>query len=181
MNTYYEITDFKVESQKLSRDDVKLLLLNDMITPFTMVKRSTEADALPLLSHPDFEDSLEIEPQTTPSINLTVFLEKIEKTKTPEAKTPDTSDRRHQDLSVIITQGTKTFTGTLIDRTPRSLRLRTPSPGLKIGQEVHLLLISNNQKEKQKGLVKSFSERVDRRQKGALFYIYEITLMGIFL
>ncbi|WP_413291138.1 hypothetical protein [Bdellovibrio sp. HCB337] len=185
MAVLYEIPDIKIEDQALSADDVKLLLAQEVISPVTLVKRVSEINALPLLSHPDFQDTWDNQTLTSPSKNLVLFLNKLEETtrispSKASANKEESAERRKDEILVFLSQGTKTISGTLIDRSSQGVRVMTTAMGIKVGQTVDVLIVTSQSKDKQKGTVKSFVERADRRKRGSFFYIYEITLGGIF-
>jgi hypothetical protein len=187
MTWTYIIPDIEVANQDLSFEDIKTLLHQEVISPFSLVKRSTEIVAMPLISHPDFEDEVENTVATSPSKKVVAFLERLEDIKNGVGRADFTSlskkieggaNRRKEEVIVILTQGTKTYSGTLVDRSGQErMRVITREMGLKIGQEVEILVVSRILRERLYGVAKVLTERADRREKGAFFCLYEIVLV----
>jgi len=183
----YVIPDIEIENQELSLEDIKMLLRKEVISPFSLVKRSSEIVAMPLISHPDFEDEPESTVATPPSKNVVAFLERLEEIKNGAGPTDFTSlskkteggaNRRKEEVTVILTQGARTFTGTLVDRSGQErMRVITREMGLKIGQSVEILVVSRILRERLNGMAKVLTERADRREKGAFYCLYEIVLI----
>lgn len=179
----YELIDYDVRDQNLSIEDIQYLLSANLVSPFAMVRRVNEITAYPILSHPDFSSEIlktKLKSRSPSCIRFLNHLQRIrkaargEKVNTEETLNSRISDRRRPLPTVLIKAPQENILGGLMNRQGRLLTILTPFMGLKIGQILEFEIFSAHEKERLTGKVRTFTDKIDRRDTTRILYTYEV-------
>lgn len=179
----YELVDYAIRGQDLSLEDLQYLISANLVSPFAMVRRVKEITAYPILSHPDFSGEIlntKIKARSANCIRFLSHLQRIRnaargvKVNDEETFNSRMTDRRRPLPTVLIKAPQEKILGALMNRQGRLLTILTPYMGLKIGQILEFEIFVSYKKERLTGKVRTFTEKIDRRDTSRILYTYDV-------
>lgn len=179
----YELVDYAIREQDLTLEDLQYLISANLVSPFAMVRRVKEITAYPILSHPDFSSEILNRKAKARSANCVRFLNHLqrirkaargEKVNDEDTFNSRMTDRRRPLPTVLIKAPQEKILGALVNRQGRLLTILTPYMGLKIGQILEFEIFVSYKKERLTGKVRTFTEKIDRRDTSRILYTYDV-------
>jgi hypothetical protein len=181
-NFRYEFVEYAVDNQNLDQDDIQFLLTAKLVSPVSLVRRVSERDSLPLLSHPDFSEDFVNSKSKVCSENCRRFIDQLQELRkkrkmsdTKDLFTTQPGDRRAPLSNILINFQDVSFLGFVMGRDSKTLTVAMPTMSLKVGHSLELLILNPQRRDRLFGKVKTCVERLDRRNTRRTFYVYDIT------